>query len=413
MLYNSRHIVDKIMIEFRMARELPLNTKYKKITKQFLFKIPFIALILYSSFSTSAVVFDHGPALTIGTSYESNIQYLPSNFEESVVLYRASPEYRLSAQDGNNDWYARIGLNVQRSSNETISRDRDDPFGTIGWKRLLQDGSFFVQGEFVQESTRQTQFGQTNALLQDATSKTKTLTTGWEKRLSEKFNLMLGAGYEEVSFSDDTAIVVPGFATDFSDFNSTILSSQLNYLYTEKIQPYALIEINRFKSESDGLAQPSIKVEYQNYYAGAQFNLSPNLIIDVKTGISRIDSDTDESEWVGAFVTNYKTARQTFLVDLSRQVFDTGLGRIERGDQLDLGYTFAISEKSRLGSNLNLSQNASGIDTQEVTANYQRDLSLKWTMEGLIGYGNIKNEGFNSTDNRYIGINLIYNPLPI
>lgn len=355
--------------------------------------------LLLSFNAFAAVVVDHNLSLDVGTDYHSNIQLLDDSIKESAYIYRAVPEYRMSALDASNEWYGVLGIVLQRSSNSALVRDRENPYARLGWKRQLENGLFSIEGQYIEESTRLSQFGTTNAVTQDSDSKAKILDALWEHRLSEKLGLELGANYQRYDFSGEAGFV---------DYNVYSLSSKLAYARSEFFTPYTIVRVNRFMTDGGGLQRlPAADFKYQDVLVGAEVQWSPKLSFDAQTGITRISS-LDQDEWVGLIEGEYLGPRYTVSGNIRHDIAPTSQGIIVKRDQLGLGYLYNLTERSNWSVQLTLARTSQNIDAQSILGVYQRELTAYWTVRGQAGYRNIKSSGTPSRDDKTVGIYFVY-----
>ena len=354
-----------------------------------------VAAPFFSSNANAAIVLEHGGTVTVSTVYHSNLQFADDKEKKSVYLYTLTPEYKLTALDGNNKWFGAIGINLERSSNDDIAGRREDPFANIGWEHAFEHSLLVLQADYAKESTRTTEFNQTGVLTEDGTSVTKTVGAEWTYAIAAKWDLIASADYEKNEFSG---------ISELSDYDLRSAGGELKYKYSEKITPYASVLVSQYRA--NGLT--SNRISYQTYLAGSEIELGPRFKINANAGMVLFSSFHSRDEGVGSVTLEYVNKRHVLTTSLERSVFPTGLNDVEVGDDFRTDYSYALSDRSTWGLAIGLSQNNADLNTQELTATYDFDLTTSWFMHLEAGKRNSKSPGQASVDDTTAGIYFTY-----
>jgi hypothetical protein len=353
--------------------------------------------------ASAAIILENSARVQVGTTYHSNIQLLPDSLKESTYLTTVVPEYRLSALDEKNKWFGNIGINLVNSSNKDIMRNREDPFAKVGWERILESGLFTLDADYQRQSTRFSQFDQTGFVALDGTSAIRTINASWQYDISQTWALVTDASYIETRFSGDVL-----FLNDFSTRN---LGAELRYTLNEKVSPYVRAAAHDYRAsgQGDNGLPTNTRIKYQDYLVGAAVEINPQFKFNANTGIVNFDSSAD-NEWIGELKADYTGNRYEVAGSLSRAVIPLGLNQIVIGDALVVNYSYLQSEVSTWGLSLGLNQNDLGIETQEVSAFYGRDLSRDWQMRLALASRNLRFEGsgIGSLSDNTLGIFFTY-----
>ena len=367
-----------------------MDLKYTKMKFQMPKKLAILVALFFANNAGAAIVLEHSATISLGTDYHSNIQYLEHD-AESAYIYSLTPEYKVKALDGTNEWFGNIGVALQRSSNTTVSRNREDPFATIGWKRALEKGMFGLTASYLKESTRTAQFAETGLVVDDGTGVTRAIIADWTRNLTDKVNLTMQAGYEKNKFSGSNA---------FSDFDVRNINAELDYKLNERVTPFIRVAATDYRSID--------RTKYQDLLGGASVTLTQQLKVKVGAGVTHISTvGEDEAVWLVEAV--YANQKSVVELELTREVFPTATNLIELGDQLGLTYGYLLSDKSQLGFDLRLSQNDTGLETQDILGFYQHNFTASLLMRLSAAVGNIKSENQNSANNNTIGVTFTYN----
>jgi hypothetical protein len=372
-----------------------LVTKSSKLSLQRATKFVLASAVIFSNNAGAAIVLEHSGTVKIGTDYHSNIQFLNDKQAESVYIYSIVPEYKISVLDDKNKWYGSVGVSLERSSNKTISDDREDPFGKIGWQRELESGKLGLVADYSKQSSRTSQFTETGVLAADGSTVAKSIEAEWLYSISPKLDLTTTAGYNESTFSG---------VSELSDYNTKEVGVELMYILNERVKPYASILATDYKANG---VLDSNRIRYQTYRFGTDVTLNPNFGFNASAGMVQFNSSSQD-EWIAGLSTTYTGNRYALTGTLERTVYPTGLSRIDVGDRLKADYSYSLSEKSAFGVGLGLTQNNSDLKTQDFTGFYDRDLTRSWLMHVAVGARYSKSPGQESVDDTSVGIFFTY-----
>lgn len=355
-------------------------------------KLALTGLLFFSAGASAEVVIEHSGRVEAATEYHSNIQYLERG-AESVHLYRLVPQYQIKALDGVNEWFGQLGIALQRSSNQTVSSRREDPFANIGWQRELENGKLGVTAGYLKESTRTAQLFDTGLVAEDGTTVRRTIAANWTTALTERLDLITQAGYERTTF--DEAGVLTGFT-------AKNINAELAYKLNEKVTPFVQAAATHYRAED--------KFKYEDLLVGAQVIVTPRLEVKAAAGMTHFSTSDEDDEAVGFFEAEYTGQKSTTRVTLSRMLFTTGNNAIELGDRLGVDYLYTLSEKNRLGAAVEFGQNKRrGQKNQDALGYFEHDVTASWVMRLTLGLSNIKEENLNSANNNSVGISFTYN----
>lgn len=356
------------------------------------------AVILVFTLSSNVyadIIIEHSGSLAVGSQYHSNLLLLPKRFEESVILYSLTPQYKLSALDERNKWFGNLGVQIERASDKDIAQDIENPFATLGWEHAFFLGTVSLQAEYLKQRLVNSQFGQTGVVSQNGTSEFKSLTGRWNYNFSPKWILDTNINYSDSKFQD-----VAGLA----GFRELGYGAKVNYILNETISPYASFAAFDFKPDE---GQGAGINKWQNYVLGTAIDISPTFDVDVSGGITNFDANVDNG-YVAAVIVNYSKNRHTITAGLQRTVFPTGEQRVETGDSFTSSYVYGLTEKSNIGVGANLTKNESDLETEEFTGFYSRDLTPTWILRLNLAHRTV-GQGIGETfKDSSLGLSLIY-----
>jgi hypothetical protein len=353
-------------------------------------------------FTGSAYSMDYslGYYLPFETEYNSNIQMVENN-KESVMLYRFIPTFTFIARDELNTYRVNGGLSVERSSNRTVSSDRDDPNLGLYWNRDFDKGSFSLSTDYVKSSTRTTEFRQSGLVFSDGSSVVRSYNANLNYTFSEKLNTISGIGYSQTRYS----------ASSLSDYSNKFFNTRLNYLYSEKLSPFAAYSINSYQDDgsTNSLVTNNGNSVSQNYSMGFVYQVNPRLNFDAAAGINHINSSG--SQWIGSTGLNWNIDdNSTLNAKLAREVTASGLGGFQKADRLTAAYDRQLTQKDSIGTNVSWGKNKTinQLESKELGVFYRRNMTENWNFRTYASYRNLQDSNLNA-DGYLVGISFGYN----
>jgi hypothetical protein len=351
--------------------------------------------------SSYAIDYSLGYNLPFGTEYNSNIQMVENN-KESVTLYNFIPTFTFIARDELNTYRVNGGLLVQRSSNSSVSSDRDDPNLGLSWNRDFDKGSFSLSTDYTKSSTRTSEFRQSGSVFSDGSSVVRSYNANLNYTFSEKLNTVSGIGYIQTRYDTST----------LSDYSNKFFNTRLNYLYSEKLSPFAEYSINSYQDDgtnTNNLVTNTGNSVSQNYSLGYVYQVNPRLNYDVAAGINHINSNG--SQWIGSTGLNWNIDdNSTLNAKLAREVSASGLGGFQKSDRFTAAYVRQLTQKDSIGSSVSWAKNKTinQTESKDLGAWYSRNLTENWSLRTYANYRNLKDS--NRDANGYlVGVSFGYN----
>lgn len=378
-------------------------------------RLPLLAMFLHSGLASAAVesAFD----LTTQVEYEDNPQLLPDDQAESVWRSVTTPGYRLSRLEDN--WtLAFIGdLRVQRSSDDRLSFDREDPTANLTFNRRSAAGELSMGVGFSQASTRITEFEDSNLLFRDGTRETLSANAGWSGVLSAVSSYGLTLSVQDVAFKDSPLV----------DFRNQMAGLSYQRAVSELVSVSLLARITRFDPQANDANTASANVVDQDIrYAGLglSYQLSERWssqlnagLVDVTfddlsqpvpaPGVDPLLEDTDVNWNVDGSV-SYTGETNTWSLAAGRQTNASGLGRAVTANSVSGSAGFQVSEKSRLGVTLGWRKNRDVIDNESlnVQLSWSRTINQSWSWQASYQYR--EQSGLNEADSNSVVMSLVY-----
>jgi len=363
-----------------------------------------LTLALLSVQANALVILDQGASVSLNTEYYSNPELDPDD-EESIWVYSIIPGYRITTAQDKNQFFLNANVNIERSSNESISGDREDPNVRAGWGRDYERGSVGIAATYAKASTRITELTDSGNVSTDGSSIGRAIAATWIHSLTEKLRMSAEARYLRQDFTGD----------ELSDYRLKTLSSEFLYELSEKTSPFIRVGLNQFHPLDDiDVDVRTENVNYQNYLAGANFIISPKLSFSAGAGISHIeeysDIEEDGNRWIGLSNVTYQGEKYRLDGALERSISPSSEGILRESDSLLLGYSYDLSDRSRWGTDLSFTKNKTGnrSESQQLAAWYTRDLTELWQMRLSVRLRSIDSDDEDSADGNILGISFRY-----
>ena len=204
--------------------------------------------MVISSHSEALVVLQDA-SVPMGVEYDTNPRLLSTN-KQSIWRYIATPRYSIAAVADRDRWYSDISLRLERSSDKSLSVDREDPNVLIGWQRDGERDRFSLIGRYNKASTRFTEFDETGLVDGTASSTTRSVAANWSRSMTERLNLSLGGQYLTTGYSGG----------NFTDYSTKSLNSTLTYDFNERVRPFIQVALTDLTLMGKGAEIQNLKI---------------------------------------------------------------------------------------------------------------------------------------------------------
>ena len=377
--------------------------------------VSLFAALLHAAFANAAVesAFD----LTTQVEYEDNPQLLPDDQAESVWRNVTTPRYRISRSEDRWTLAFAGDLRVQRSSNDQLSFDREDPTANLAVNRQSAAGELRMTAGFAQASTRITEFEDSNLLFRDGTREMLSANLEWSGILSAVSSYDLALSVEDVTFEDSPLV----------DFRNQTSSLSYRRAVSELVAFSVVARATRFDPQTNDTTVASTNiVDQEILYAGIGLNyqLSERWSSQVNAGLVDVTFDNLSQSISGSDINptfndtngnwnfdgslSFKDETSTWSVAAGRQTDASGLGRATTATSFSGSAGFQVSEKSRLGAKLGWRKNRDVIDNESLTAllSWARTISQNWSWQ--VSYQYREQNGINEADSNSVVVSLVY-----
>lgn len=337
-----------------------------------------------------------GVSVSFGTEYDSNPALMTSN-EEGVWRAKITPSYSLIGTYGADEYKARFSLNLERSNNEMLSTNREDPSLLLGWRHLTETGEFGLAARYEEVSTRVTELAESGLVSADGTRTTMYLNGNWRSALSERSALSADVEYKDVSYEG-------GAYTDYTNLAGGVTYS---YLLSERTESFLRATTGHY--EPDGSLGSSS--DYYSIVAGLKWKATERLDWSVQAGASRVTGQPDDNGWQGNVALNYEiTPRSNMSMEMGRYVSPSGEGGFAESDQVKGTWGYAFSDRTRSGIEAYWRdyKGTTPSTVHQLGAWISHELSPFWNARFFYQHKQREQDGLPNASANLLGVSLVY-----
>lgn len=344
--------------------------------------------------------FEHGLSAGLTAEYDSN-PALSASAANAVWRLTASPAYSLKRAAGADEWDARLGLRLERSSNAAVSAGREDPSLNLSWRRATPTGGFGLSLGYEKASTRVTEFQDTGLVAADGSRVSQSLAGNWSLALDERRSLAFNASHSAVSYRGGT----------LTDYRSLGAGLTYSMAWDERAEPYLRLSASRHAPDA-GAASNSY-----DFLAGLRLSRSERLNLDLAAGLNRTvssgasNASGSRGGWQGSVKLDYALdPRSNFSLDLGRSVASSGGGGFSESDQLAVHWSRALAERDTLGADLSWrkSRTLTAGDTRQLNLWGSRALGDLWSLRLSYQFRQREGGGVAAASGQVLALTLSY-----
>lgn len=293
-----------------------------------------LAALTFNMEQSWAGYWQHTVSSQITAEFDTNPAMSPT-YQGGVWRGLFTPGYTLTGRFGEDEFNTGLALQIARSSDETLILNRESPSAFINWLQKSTDGEFGMSGRYTEMEVRDAGLEATGLSLVTSSRVSRNISAKWSKAFNQRSTLSANGSYEKVSYTGDT----------FIDYNTTTGVITFAYALNEKSTPFIKISYADYEPVAGG---------YYSYLssadAGLHWQSSDNLQGTLQAGRS-INND-GETDTQGEVEVKYSGSRMEIEVNAKRQVIPGGLGGFVAFDQANGIWSYALTERSKVGLDL-------------------------------------------------------------
>ena len=336
--------------------------------------------------------------------YVTNPLLNPADQGLSAWRSMIEPSYMLTDNLGANVLNAGLDFMLVRSSNTSISADRNNPTATLGWKHLNDKGQFDISSAYNESETIMNEPSAIGLVSANSTRTSRNFAADWSRELGERTTLKLNGAYADITFSGSSNNI------NLSDYTSESGGMNFNHVWSEHTATFVNFSyVNLVPTASSG---PSSR-QY-NARLGLNWNSSARLDWTLQAGPSRLENAGSvaggTTSLQGGLTMNYKGQLANLSLSANRQSTPSGLGAIITADQLNGSMSYDFGERSKAGIDLGWRKNDYLTGNLYRTAGVwlHRDLSPSWGMKTYFNHTSSEWGGLNPASSNLLGVSIAY-----
>ena len=337
-------------------------------------------------------------SVPMSVGYESNLR-LSTSTEQPVNRFTLNPRYSISSEQGANEWFSNASLNFVRSSDQSISQDRNDPSLSLGWKRNYETGEFAITGRLNDQSTRVSELSDSGIVNGDNTKKSRTLSVSWQNSLNERTSLGLSSSGSNVKFEGPVT-------TGLVNYRNESSNGKLSYSLNEQVETFTQFSYSRYMPEGNNLDSQTKSIDFGlSWVVSEKMNLSLSIgANEVKTG-----TKTTPKSRQASFSSQYTTLRSSTSLNFSSGLLPSSTGSVNESNQIAIGWRYSLKPRDNISLNYSWNQNVTlnKLETTQFSINYTRELNLTWDFR-LSAKNKVRDDKLTNVSSHSIMASVIY-----
>jgi len=351
-----------------------------------------LAGLMFNSGQGWAGSLQHTGSLRVLTEFDTN-PALSSTYPGSVRRAIFEPSYTLMGRIGESELKGGLALQIARSSNESLSQNLDSPSAFFDWSHQNEVNEFGISTRYAEIATRDAGVDGTGQVPVDSTRASRTLSGRWSRSLSQRTILAADGAYEGVSYSSGS----------FTDYSTRSGGLKVSYALSETGTSFFSLSGNKYVPADGGTTSNLVS-------AGLGFGWKIEYLdLNMQLGHSRRSGGNSDMQ--GAIAMLYTGKRTQLGLNADRSVTSSGVGDFVIVDQLRGSWSYALSERSNFGVDMQ------GLKNHFVTINgirtttgvwLQHELSPSWQVRTYCQHNILKGGGASSASSNIVGLFFTY-----
>lgn len=315
-----------------------------------------LAGYLLSTAEVQAATWQGTVTSRLSTEYDSNPTMSP-NYPGGVWRALFEPGYLATGREGVDEFRAGVGIQVERSSDTSLSQNRNSPRVGLDWRHEGEVNTIGISYNYFETAIRNAGPIAVNQGLY-GTSASGTLSGTWGYALGERSTLSADGSYQAVSYKG------PG---PYLNYSMRTAGLKYSYELSERNTSFVRVSDSEYVPSDGGQA------------------------IRVPSALLGLDLKTEKTEWIveggrfrdnhghsgpiGSLEAHFNGERNQLVLTVGHVVLASGLGGVIKDDQKKVSWRYALSENSN-----------TGIDVERNTYYYVQKSSLPIVAINAVDY---------------------------
>lgn len=350
--------------------------------------------LIFAMQEVSADVREQAVSMPVTFEHDNNPTLVDSN-NRPVTRTIATPRYKITSGDGVNEMSADFALSIERSSDQSVRLNREDPSLALVWKTDLPLGSFRLGANYDETSILTSELAETGLIRSEGSRRNQNLNASYSHFLTDRLSLSLNGGYTRVRYSGGNQ----------TNYQLPSASASLNYQYSEVLTPFIQTSISRYQPDNH---QPS--TDYLSMTTGAAWQLSDRLDLTFNAGINNVKAVQNDTGFQGEIRLKHVYERFVTTAGLARAISPSGTGGFIESDTLQAGIAYDFTNRSGFGSDLSLRQNngTNKSEYNQLNLYYRYSITPEWDMRVNTQFKYRKDASDNSANAEVLGFTVNY-----
>jgi hypothetical protein len=310
------------------------------------------------------------------------------------------PGYALRGMFGESSLNAGLALQMSRSSDKTLSPDRDNPSVFLNWLRPSESGEFGINSRYAEMATRDSDgVDATGRVPESSTRASRSLSGNWSKALSDFSTLSADTAYEKVSYK--------GGGPTYTDYSTRTGGLKFSYIMSEQITSFIRVSGNKYMPANGGTSSSLTDATLGMNWKAEYWDWT------VQAGKARIGGGNSDTQ--GSVSAQYAGQRNHFVLNAGRSISPSGLGGFAKSDSVKGSWSYVLSEYSNTGIDLERRKNFSntivyGGTSSSTTSSawIDHNLTSLWKMRTYYMHRLIQGGWYESVSSNLLGLSLAY-----
>jgi len=289
-------------------------------------------IILLTPLTGWAGVWQQSTTARFSEEYDTNPTMASFNSREGVRRTVLVPSYTISNTSDQSELKAGITIQMERSSNQNLSQNRNDPSVFTGFHHQGETIDFSLTAKYDEAATRNSLIDNAGQNFNDSTRRARTFDVNLSNALDQFTTISLDSTYEVVSYKGGS----------FVDFSNLTVGGRLSRALTERTTLFMRVSGVKYRPVS-GVSSG----DTSNAILGWDWIYSEQLHGSFQAGKSWSENIGTGNQ--GTATVSYSGQFNEIALNASRQIVPSGLGNLVRIDQANGSWIYAYSEYVRFG----------------------------------------------------------------
>jgi hypothetical protein len=258
----------------------------------------------------------------------------------------------------------------------------------------MEQGEFEISSKYAEIATRDAGIDASGLVPVASTRRSRTTSGRFSKSLNERSILSADGSYESVSYKGGAYV----------DYDTRSANMLVNYTWSERSTPYLKTSYADYVPANGGPIS-----RFASAILGFNWQLSDSLAGTLHAGKYKITGIAKLGTLGGAAL-QYTGELNQLSLNAARQVLPTGLGGFVIVDQADGNWSYAWSERSKVGIDLVWRKTYFSPESINRTAGawLQQELNSFWTVRGYCMRNTLNGGVVDGASSSILGISFMY-----